>query len=635
MSGLAGVFSFEAPVTRAELEQICAHAAYRGPDGTAVWTAGPVGLGYLSRRTLPDHDHVAQPLVVGDGALAIVFDGRIDNREDLGRRLGATPADAALALQAYRQWGRDAAREIIGDFAMVVWDRLRRTLYCARDAMGVRPLYYHASARGFVCASDIGQILTAPGVPLAPNEGMIGEYLANFIVDRQETVYAGVYRLPAAHWLEARESAPPLLGRYWRIDAERALDYRSDDEYAEHFRSVFLTAVKDRLRSAGPVGVYFSGGTDSAAVLSAAAAVAEPTHRPAGFTVTFDDPASDELAYVEDLSRFCSVESHVHRAGGGGWVPRARGDNVHDFLRDGGVAAWKQRIAAGGCHVMLSGMGGDAGFFGSCCHYADLLRARRCLALWRQARGDARTQGIDWSASLLLQYGVWPLLPVAVRRVLRPLARRWIGYRAVPPWIESSYARRVGLESRIRPEERDRRGPSAARDDIRREMESGWNAVYLEAAERESEELGLEDRHPFLDRRVVEFALAIPDDQRWRGNVTRYVVRNGLAGLMSPLSRSRTTRGDGAAGQADAIRQMGAGGLFSRMALADAGLIREDVVGELHGRMLRRLASGDSAYVEDLFPLWMIGGVELWFRITFGSGYNSADPARRVDGGPV
>lgn len=622
MSGFAAILSFDAPVTPADVQRLCARAAYRGPDGSAVWTSGAVGLAYLSRRTLLDQDLAAQPLVASDGDLAIVFDGRIDNRDDLAARTGGPRPDAALALEAYRKWGTAAAAEIVGDFSMVVWDRSRRALYCARDPLGVKPFYYHASARGFLCASDIGQILAAPGITIAPNEGMIGEYLSNSIIDRHETVYAGVFRLPAAHWLEARAGVSLVPRRYWRVDPHRSIHYRRDSEYADHFRSVFLAAVSDRLRSPAPVGVYFSGGTDSSAVMAAACAVAGPSSRPAGFTLAFDRPEQDERMYVDDLARFCGFDSHVEPASSPGWTPSTSGRDVHDFLRDRSADLWKRGIAACGCRVMLSGHGGDAGFFGSEYHYADLLRAGRLRQLVRQVRADRRMPENDWAPSALIKYGLWPLLPSPVHRMLRPLARGASGYRVTPPWVEPGCAARIDLETRLRPVERDARGPSAARDDLVRDIESGWNAIYRENAERDSEEQGLEDRHPFFDRRVIEFAAALPDDQRWRGTTTRYVVRHALADLLSPVARARTTRGEGAARVAEAVTAMQALGLFGQMALADAGWVQPEVLRGMCDRLTRRYEAGDMLYAEDAFPLWIIGGTESWFRNTFASGYN-------------
>ena len=151
-----------------------------------------------------------------------------------------------------------------------------------------------------------------------------------------------------------------------------------------------------------------------------------------------------------------------------------------------------------------------------------------------------------------------------------------------------------------------------------RDLESGWNAIYRENAERDSEEQGLEDRHPFYDRRVIEFAAALPDDQRWRGTTTRYVVRRGLADVLSPAARSRTTRAEGAIRVADAVRSMHALGLFDRMALADVGWIKPGAVRGLYEDMVRRLDQGALAYGEHAYPLWIIGGTEAWFRNTFG-----------------
>ena len=298
MSGLAAVVSFDGPAGLEEIGRLCAAGAYRAGDGVKMWHCGAAALAHLSHRALPESDCVTQPLLAADGDLAIVFDGRLDAREELAARLGGLQPDASLALAACRRWGTAAAEHLLGDFALVAWSRARQTLYCARDIMGIRPLYYHWSPARFVCASDVAQVLAARGVTPAPNEGMLGEYLANSIVDRHETVYRGIYRLPGAHWLELRPGSAPVLRRYWEIDRDLSLRYRTDAEYADHFRALFLAAVRDRLRAAGPVGVYLSGGTDSAAVAAAASAVTGQAARPAAYTLDVGRPEADERQYA-------------------------------------------------------------------------------------------------------------------------------------------------------------------------------------------------------------------------------------------------------------------------------------------------------------------------------------------------
>ena len=618
MSGIVAVAALDGrPVNGAAIERLCDAASFRGPDGRGAWVDGPIGLGYLAFHT---HERSEPQLATADdGAFAIVLDGRIDNRDELRAQLGVShpgPGDAALALGAYRRWSADAPLRILGDFAFIVWDRPRRRLFCARDPLGIRPLYYHHSPRLFVCASDLAQVLAAPDVPRAPHEGMIGEYLANAIVDRSETVYAGILRVPPGHSLDVPLDGALRRRRYWAMDTTRELRYRSDDEYAQHFGELFERATTSRLRSAGPVGVYLSGGTDSSAVAAMACRLTAPSERPSLYTLAFEE--SDETQYVRDLAELWSAPSHVTRITDAPRVdPSSRCRDPHDCLRDRAVVEWKRGIAARGHRAMLTGQGGDYGFFGSVYSCADLLRRGRLVAFYRLCRAAAADPDNRWAPTDVVRYGVWPLLPTRLRGMLRPFARRVADVTVVPEWIDPRLAGRTGLEQRLRPAA-PTPGPSAARDDVRAAFESGWTSVYLESSERESAELGLEDRHPLFDRRVVEFALAIPDDQRWRDGVTRFVVRRAMADSLPQSVQRRRTRGSGSTRLVRAVEALGVAEVFARLAIADAGWVRQEAVDAMSHRMHVRWARGDAAYNDDAFALWIIGGVELWFRKTFG-----------------
>jgi asparagine synthase (glutamine-hydrolysing) len=618
MSGILAVAALDGrPVNRAEIDHLCDIAPFRGRDGRGVWVDGPIGLGHLAFHTLRCSE--PQPATADDGDYAIVLDGRIDNRDELLAQLGIShpgPGDACLALGAYRRWSADAPLKILGDFAFIVWDRPRRRLFCARDPLGIRPLYYHHSSRLFVCASDLAQVLAAPDVPRAPHDGMIGEYLANAIVDRSETVYAGILRVPPGHTLEVPLDGAPKTRCYWAMDTTRELRYRSDDEYAQHFAELFERATSSRLRSAVPVGVYLSGGTDSSAVAAMACRLTAPSERPSLFTLAFEE--SDETQYVRDLAELWNAPSHVtHIADAPRVDPSVRWRDPHDCLRDAAVVEWKRGIAARGHRAMLTGQGGDYGFYGSTYSCADLLRRGRLVAFCRLCRSVAADPDNRWAATDAVRYGVWPLLPTRLRNILRPFARRIADVARVPEWIDPRFAARTGLEHRLRPAAPPP-GPSAARDDVRAAYESGWTSVYLESSERESAELGLEDRHPLFDRRVVEFALALPDDQRWRDGVTRFVVRRAMADSLPPSVRSRRTRGSGSSRLVRAVEALGRAGVFAGLAIADAGWVRQGAVDAMYRCMQARFARGDAAYNDDAFPLWIIGGVELWFRQTFG-----------------
>jgi asparagine synthase (glutamine-hydrolysing) len=154
VSGVAGVVCLDgAPAERLDVEGMIGAIAHRGPDGIDTWIEGPVGLANAMLRTTPEAADERLPLV--DGDLALVADARIDNRAALIGELGLAPSvpDSAVIMGAYRRWGDRCPERLVGDFAFAIWDTQHRTLFLARDHLGVRPLVWFRSASLFAFAS--------------------------------------------------------------------------------------------------------------------------------------------------------------------------------------------------------------------------------------------------------------------------------------------------------------------------------------------------------------------------------------------------------------------------------------------------------------------------------------------------
>src|SRR5262249_25801947 len=153
---------------------------------------------------------------------------------------------------------------------LAIWDTRRRRLLCARDPLGLRPLYYRVEGATLVWGSELRQLVATLARRPQTNEGVLGEYLSNRLVSLDETLYRGILRVPPGHVLTA-EGGRIRTRRYWDIDPSREIRYRDDDEYAEHFLELFREAVHRRLRSVGPTAIFLSGGLDSSSIVGAAA----------------------------------------------------------------------------------------------------------------------------------------------------------------------------------------------------------------------------------------------------------------------------------------------------------------------------------------------------------------------------
>lgn len=555
MSAIAGFWHLDGrPAQHAELQRVLHRLSHRGPDGQGAWRRGEIALGHRLLHTTPESLREDQPLVARDGSLVLTADARIDNRDELRAVLpGPDPpprdaADSALILAAYRAWGVRCVDHLAGDFAFALWDDTRSHLFCARDHFGVKPLFYHhRQGRLFAFATEIKGLLALPDVPRRLNETRVADYLQWSFDDQEITFYSGILRLPPAHTLLVNPDGLTLQ-RYWCLDPEREVRLGSDREYADAFRDVFTEAVRCRLRSAFPVGSSLSGGLDSSSIACTARDVLRPQgDRPLHtFSLVFDDlPECDESPFIDAV------------LDEGGLVPhRIRGDRLspleemHRYLECEDQASWvfnmclhwalHRSAAAHGVRVFLDGLGGDEVVCHGIGRLPDLVRSGRLLEL---AVSVVRL-GRHFRQSplrILRRQAIRPLLPDAVLRL-------WAARRGRPapeaspvrPLVARALARRVRLEERLRSLENAR--PLAAlslRGAHFLALQAGITSAGFESIDPVAAAFSIEPRYPFYDRRLAEFCLALPGEQKLRRGWTRYVLRQAMAGTLPERVRRR------------------------------------------------------------------------------------------------
>ena len=320
VSGIAGILHLDgSPINARILQRMTDAIARRGPDGAGTWLNGSVGLGHRMLCTTPEALRERQPLRDESGQVCLVLDGRVDNREDLGKALEAKGitlrdrTDAELVLKAYLQWGEDAPVRILGDFAFAIWDGRHRALFCGRDIFGIRPFNYYRGGNFVLIASELHQLFYDPRVKRIANEGMVAEYLSVQITHCEETLWEGILRLPAAHLMWVRSSGIEKR-RYWDFDLSKEIRYKTDEAYASHFLELFREAVRCRLRSYGPIGSYLSGGLDSSSVSVIANELLRKQGRTEAldaFSLVFPGMSCDESEYIQETVRHAGLRSHL------------------------------------------------------------------------------------------------------------------------------------------------------------------------------------------------------------------------------------------------------------------------------------------------------------------------------------
>src|SRR6202158_4667533 len=387
MSGFAAICNLNSrPVDRDLLARMINAVPYRGPDGIRIWTNGSVGFGHAMLCTTPESLHETQPLVDNDAGLVLTMDGRVDNRDDLAAQLTSKgyrlrdDTDAELILRAYECWGEESPAKIIGDFAYLIWDGARRQIFCARDAVGAKPFFYHSDGRSFSAASELQQILQNPLVSRLPNAGYIAEYLSGQYYTHDETVWSAILRLPPCHTLVVKSNGV-VRKRYFDLDPYKTISHRTDEEYAEHFLEIFREAVRCRMRSSdGAVAAQLSGGLDSSSIVSVAVVEIRAGRvrcpRFETFTELYSDPGADERSFSSDVANQWQLVAHtigtpVFDRASYVETPRQFRDTPPYFNSGASLA---RASAEKGFRIVLTGVGGDQTMGGHGHYYADLIQ---------------------------------------------------------------------------------------------------------------------------------------------------------------------------------------------------------------------------------------------------------------------
>ena len=545
MCGIAGIFHCGTvkPVDPLRVERMCDVLAHRGPDGSGVWTAPGVGLGHR-RLSIIDLAGSPQPMHSPDGRAAIVFNGEIYNFRELRRELEAlgatfrTSGDTEVILAAWQQWGVDCLRRLHGMFAFAIYDTAARTLFLARDRLGVKPLFMaHLSDGSLAFASELKGLLAHPLLRREADPLAIEDYLTWGYVPDHRSILKGVEKLPAGNYRLLRHDAPPAAPqRWWDVSfAERRRGSERDleAELLHHLRE----AVTSRMTADVPLGAFLSGGVDSSAVV---ALMAESSREPVRTcSIGFDVSSLDETSYAAKVAGIFGTdhETRVVSADQFDAIDTLAAMFDEPFADASALPTWRVcQLARESVTVALSGDGADealAGYRRQVFHaHEERIRGILPSAMRRKILGPIGRlyPKADWAprplrakATLLALAGdgaegyarALSIVPTEWRGTLYgPDMLRQIGdYRAERPLIDMmvSAPARSGLD----------RAQYA-------DLKFWLPGDVLTKVDRTSMAVSLEAREPLLDHRLVEFAASLPERTRVRGAQGKWLLKKAM-----------------------------------------------------------------------------------------------------------
>lgn len=564
MSAIAGLIHLDASaVDRDTLQRMQILLTPYGRDTQHSWHLSNAGLARMLLRITPEDNLDQQPLWRGAEKMAMVFDGRLDNRDELCEKLridqaqASLMADSELVYQACLRWDTETPKHLLGDFALACWQPQRQRLWLARDPLGMRPLYWYQREDLLAFATMPKALFAIPGLTKNISEEQLHDYMCLIPMSGPETLYKDVYRIEAGQVIAFENGEEMKAHFYHRFDPERELILDSDEAYVDAFREQLEQAVSRRLRSNGPIGSELSSGLDSSTVTATAANLLAKRKQPlTAYTAVpregFDGPvlqgrhADESIGATALAKRFENIDHILIRTGDTTQLDQLQ--EVVEMLdraplntcNMGWWIAIRKDAVQRGIKVLLTGtMGNFSISYDGYPYLAWLVRKGHWITLYKVFKELKQHQhNIRWRN--MLRPCLAPLLPNFIWRLREKARGRAMGlkkYSAInPAWSKKmatqQRAKQAGFDTSFQPTWQGRQ----QRIQSLNMMENGdYNAL--------ANTYGLEMRDPTADVRLIEFCLAVPESQYVGDGQFKWLLRRLMKDALPPEILAVKTRG--------------------------------------------------------------------------------------------
>jgi asparagine synthase (glutamine-hydrolysing) len=543
MCGICGKLNFDpgASVNPRTIQAMLDSIRHRGPDDEGVYLASNVGLGHR-RLSIIDLSSGHQPLSNEDGTVWIVFNGEIYNYLELRGFLLSkghvfkTRSDTEVIVHLYEELGPECVQKLRGMFAFAIWDNRSKTLFLARDRVGIKPLYYYLSDRFLSFGSEIKAILADAAVKADIAPEVIDRFLTFLYLPGEETLLKGVLKVPPGNYLLVKDGRPQLH-QYWDLDFLKAKDRPNRKEAEKQLLDLLGESVELHMIADVPVGVLLSGGFDSTAVLSFA--VERTSKEVSTYTVGFSDPGvADERPYARLVANAFHTQHHEMTITAADFVdcmPRYIWHMEEPVCEPPAIALYYvSKLARNFVKVLLSGEGGDEAF-GGYSNYRNLLwleRAKRGLS----SLNGTTARGLAFANTILRSPRAAKYLPLMqasfpdyyYSRTSNPYSGTGNGLGKL---YSADYATTVDREHSLGPVRQLQahvQGLNTLDAMLYIDTKSWLPDDLLIKADKMTMANSVELRVPLLDHKLLEFAAALPADLKVRGLTTKYLAKRAL-----------------------------------------------------------------------------------------------------------
>ncbi len=539
MCGIAGIINRNNdPVNKNDIYGLTEPVVHRGPDHAGYFFGPNFAFGHR-RLAIIDLSPLGNQPMSYRNRYNIIFNGEVYNYIELRQELQNlgylfhSQSDTEVILAAYDKWGKDCLHRFNGMWAFAIYDSHRGSIFLSRDRFGIKPLYYSLQDSQFTIASEIKQFTALKSWRARPNLRRSYEFLVYGLRNHSdETMFEGVWQLPAGHNLHYDLKSHQFTVKQW-YHLERAIP-KSDMDFIsarDEFSRIFTDAVRLRLRSDVKVGSCLSGGLDSSSIVCLANGLLrreKAHHQQETVSSCFVMPQYDEQEHIDEVARLTGIVSHRVYPGFDDLFSKLDRIIWHQdepFVSTSIFAQWEVfRGAADHClTVMLDGQGADEILGGYRIFYgkflSNLFRHFRFLHLAREIRSLRQLQNLPIHQLARMVLGNLP--PETLRKAFRTLYANDMASALNYSNHESAY-------------EPWRQPTRNMRQESLTEMRYTHLPLLLHYEDRNSMAHSIESRLPFLDFRIVEFVLGLPDHHKINRAATKYILREACRSELPP-----------------------------------------------------------------------------------------------------
>ncbi|MBU8892222.1 MAG: hypothetical protein KOO66_05550 [Bacteroidales bacterium] len=473
--------------------------------------------------------------------LTIVSDSKLYNKTEILAELEIPEkslADDFIILKAFQKWGKDCLKYLLGDFAFAIWNSEKEELFCARDHFGVKPFNYYFDYNSFIFSSDIPGVLAQSDLSFSVDEQYIADSISIVKSEKCRTTYNEIRKLPPAHYLTLKNGETEII-QYWDLKPQKAHS-KSNEEIIKEFKSILIESVKCRTDGHNSVGAELSGGIDSSSVTAIASQFVKLktfSHVLPDHLLSKIHPFKDERDYINLLADYCEISERHFIKSENKTLIEAISENVtasngitqqnfgvfSDHLYN---SAMQENVS-----VLLSGFGGDEVVTSKSLGYLTELATKK---QWKELKDDLKNQKLNTAQYLkaLFKYYLKSQIPLIAKIVTSiKYEKPWWLRKFENLAINKDFSERLNIKERYFANYEKAQGLKLQEKNIER-ITHPHVSQRLEHCSLIARKYGIEYRYPLLDKRLIEYYLAIPARLKARNGIGRYIIRQAIDSIV-------------------------------------------------------------------------------------------------------